>query len=311
MNIHKLEPHPLALTVPEMTDEEYEVLKADIGANGMRDQIILFEDRILDGRHRYRALRELGKLGEELDEKQFAEYNVDMDGDDPLLFVMSKNVKRRHLIPGQLAALAWTKIKPNLKPIGRPKKEDGEKISTVRNNFQTSAKEQISKAAKDAGASPKSAQSFGTLEKESPELSAQVAAGEKSLRQAQREAKEQQRPNPDEYQIDRAYAQLRKVCGPEFYDAVCSGSIRLSSNEVVELAGKTDDDGKTDAAGIRRFKPGLEAGLSYQRTKIAIAGVVTAESRIQLLLDVCDARGGKATVGLDGITIAVSRMGKR
>jgi hypothetical protein len=52
-----LEPHPLASLFPPMGRYEYEELKADILRNGLRMPIVLFEERILDGRNRYRLQR--------------------------------------------------------------------------------------------------------------------------------------------------------------------------------------------------------------------------------------------------------------
>jgi hypothetical protein len=43
-----------------MSELEFEALKRDLDENGQRDPIILFEGKILDGRNRYRACRELG-----------------------------------------------------------------------------------------------------------------------------------------------------------------------------------------------------------------------------------------------------------
>jgi hypothetical protein len=55
-----LEPHPLAGLFPPMGRYEYEELKADILRNGLQMPIVLFEERILDGRNRYRACKEAG-----------------------------------------------------------------------------------------------------------------------------------------------------------------------------------------------------------------------------------------------------------
>jgi ParB-like nuclease domain len=97
------EVHELALVIPEMREDEFEELKADIKAHGIRDQIVTYEGKILDGRHRYKALEELGI---ELTPNFFSEYDPAVDGKSPQAFVLSCNLKRRHLSKGQLAAFA-------------------------------------------------------------------------------------------------------------------------------------------------------------------------------------------------------------
>ena len=66
------EVHELALVIPEMREDEFEELKADIKAHGIRDQIVTYEGKILDGRHRARVLDELGKSH---DPDYFSEYD--------------------------------------------------------------------------------------------------------------------------------------------------------------------------------------------------------------------------------------------
>ena len=97
------EVHELALVIPEMLEDEFEELKADIKAHGIRDQIVTYEGKILDGRHRARVLDELGKSH---DPDYFSEYDPKVDGKSPQAFVLSCNLKRRHLSKGQLAAFA-------------------------------------------------------------------------------------------------------------------------------------------------------------------------------------------------------------
>jgi hypothetical protein len=97
------EVHELALVIPEMREDEFEELKADIKAHGIRDQIVTYEGKILDGRHRARVLDELGKSH---DPDYFSEYDPNVDGKSPQAFVLSCNLKRRHLSKGQLAAFA-------------------------------------------------------------------------------------------------------------------------------------------------------------------------------------------------------------
>jgi hypothetical protein len=88
--------HPAAQLLPEMTPEEYSQLVDDIAAHGQRDPVWLYHGEILDGRHRHRACLELGL------EPRFQEYK----GNDPIDFVISKNLHRRHLTESQRSMVA-------------------------------------------------------------------------------------------------------------------------------------------------------------------------------------------------------------
>jgi hypothetical protein len=82
-----LEFHPLSETFPLMEGVDFEKLKSDIGLNGQREPIVVYQGMILDGRNRYRA--SIG-LGLEPITKPYT-------GSDPLGFVISMNIHRRHL----------------------------------------------------------------------------------------------------------------------------------------------------------------------------------------------------------------------
>jgi ParB-like chromosome segregation protein Spo0J len=88
--------HPAANIFPLMDRRDYELLKADIVTNGLREEIVIYQGCILDGRNRYRACSEAGI------EPTFQEY----EGDDPGAFVLSMNLHRRHLSPSQRAMIA-------------------------------------------------------------------------------------------------------------------------------------------------------------------------------------------------------------
>lgn len=90
--------HPFADIVPPMTPDEFAELKADIKAHGLHEPITLYEGKILDGKHRYRACMALGV--------PFKTRNWRKEDGSPAEYVISENVKRRHLSVGQKAAFA-------------------------------------------------------------------------------------------------------------------------------------------------------------------------------------------------------------
>jgi hypothetical protein len=88
--------HPYADLFPLMGGDELAALAADIAANGLREEIVRHEGKVLDGRNRLKACELAGA------DPRFADY----EGDDPLGFVVSKNLHRRHLDTGQRAMVA-------------------------------------------------------------------------------------------------------------------------------------------------------------------------------------------------------------
>jgi ParB-like chromosome segregation protein Spo0J len=91
-----MEKHELAdLFSPAMSDGEYKNLVEDIRANGLLEPIYVYEGKVLDGWHRYKACLEAGV------EPWFKECQI-----DPVKFWISKNIVRRHLTESQRAAIA-------------------------------------------------------------------------------------------------------------------------------------------------------------------------------------------------------------
>ena len=93
--------HPAAELFPMLSDSALDKLAEDIRANGLQTPIsvVLDQDgewRILDGRNRYEACRRVGV------EPKTCEW----EGGDPIAFVMSMNLQRRHLSESQRAMVA-------------------------------------------------------------------------------------------------------------------------------------------------------------------------------------------------------------
>jgi hypothetical protein len=80
--------HEVAFLFPEMDEAEYWDLRDNIGFNGLREPIWLYQGKIIDGKHRYKACLETGT----------EPYFRDWDGKGSLVeFVVSLNLYRRHL----------------------------------------------------------------------------------------------------------------------------------------------------------------------------------------------------------------------
>ena len=89
--------HPFADEFPYLSDEETLELAQDIEAHGLLHPVVLYQNEILDGRNRLRALAKTNLVNVPVEE---------YTGDDPIGYIVSLNLARRHLTTGQRAALA-------------------------------------------------------------------------------------------------------------------------------------------------------------------------------------------------------------
>jgi ParB-like chromosome segregation protein Spo0J len=88
-------PHPICLLMPSADEDELLNLTDDVRAHGLLVPIVLFEKRILDGRNRAAACETAG----------VAPRYVEFEGtrEEALVFVVSHNLKRRHLTKQAIA----------------------------------------------------------------------------------------------------------------------------------------------------------------------------------------------------------------
>lgn len=88
--------HEYANLFPMMDGQAFRDLVEDVRSNGVREPVVFIDNTILDGRNRYMAARECG-----------IEYpRTEYAGADPLGFVISTNLRRRHLTESQRAMVA-------------------------------------------------------------------------------------------------------------------------------------------------------------------------------------------------------------
>lgn len=91
-----MEFHPIAALFPLLDDDDTDRLAADIGKHGLRNPVVLFEGKILDGRNRYHACLLAGVA---LRTTEFTGTRL-----DAIDFAWSTNRERRHLTSSQAAA---------------------------------------------------------------------------------------------------------------------------------------------------------------------------------------------------------------
>jgi len=96
----KYERHAYSEVFGDMDDESFKALVDDISDNGLKEKIAIFEGKIIDGWHRYKACLEL-------DMQKIPMF--EWEGADPISYVFSRNHHRRHSTPSQ-RALAIAKI---------------------------------------------------------------------------------------------------------------------------------------------------------------------------------------------------------
>jgi hypothetical protein len=163
--------HPLCTLFPRMTDSAFADLKEDIAKNGLRELIVLHDGMILDGGNRYKACIETNT------NPSF----IDFDGDDIVSFVLSANLHRRHLSPGQQAAIVASvhNWEDSCGHGGVRRASDQMSTCSETRDLSTS-----SGRAKVSGASIATQRRADAVAKADPELIKQVVSGSVSLGQA-------------------------------------------------------------------------------------------------------------------------------
>ena len=188
--------HDYANLFPMLDAAGQDALRADVQQHGVREPVIQFEGRILDGRNRYMAARDLG-----LD---FPVAEFDGTAAEALAFVLSTNLHRRHLTESQRAAVAAklanmkqgerTDLEPsaNLQKVSQS--EAAEMLNVSERSVATAKKvidqgaPELVDAVERGDASVSAAAEMVTLSVE--EQAAAVAEGPKAIKAKAREVRE-------------------------------------------------------------------------------------------------------------------------
>lgn len=231
--------HPVAELLPLIRGDAFDELVADVKKNGLRDPIWIDRNGdILDGRNRYAACRAAGV------EPRFQTFG----GDDPIAFIISMNLHRRHLAAGQRAAIA-TELLPHLEKEARARRRATQNNRTAKasspGNRPGSAGESRQHAAKMVGCDPTYVSDAKALKEDAPDLFEEVRAGARTLPEAKREAQARCTPGMftserDDWCTPPAFVEaVRQVFGVIELDP-CSNA---SSDVGARVAWTEEDDG--------------------------------------------------------------------
>lgn len=211
--IEKMEWHPAACIFPMLSDDQLQELANDIREFGLREQVVLFGGKVLDGRNRWKACEIAGvkpRTREFVGTEQEA-----------LAYVWSTNVQRRHLNSGQVsialakrekldadyaAAIEATR-KAAAKNKGGDRKSKLQKIVTPKSASEKQAASTDHKLAESAGTNRTYVNKARKIVEQAPELASKVERGEMTLSQASTELRRTEKRN----ELDAKAAVVKKA----------------------------------------------------------------------------------------------------
>ena len=172
-----MQAHSVANLFPMMNNDEYAALVADIHQHGQREPIWLLDNQILDGRNRWQACCDLGI------QPITREYTGPTDMAALVGFVVSLNLKRRHLDKGQLAFVALD--------IEKALAEEAKARQGARNDIteifpESRAGEARAQAAEIVGTNAHYVSDAKKIAQQAPDLAEQVKRGAISLPEAKK-----------------------------------------------------------------------------------------------------------------------------
>ncbi|AXC50043.1 hypothetical protein DRW48_10380 [Paracoccus suum] len=236
--------HDYANLFPMLDAAAQDRLRDDIRQFGVREPIVLFNGRILDGRNRYMAARDLGL------EFPVADYaGTDAEA---LAYVLSTNLHRRHLTESQRAAVAAKLAnmpqgaRTDLEPSANLRKVSTAEAATMLNVGTRTV--EAAKAVLDHGA---------------PELAAQVESGEVAVSAAAEVAR---LPGAEQAEVVAAGPQAVKARAKTIRDERKAKSTTANPHPTRALTREALTD---DLAGLREENAELRSKLVAAEARIA------------------------------------------
>lgn len=179
-----LTPHPLCDAFPQMQEAELADLCQSVArAYDASQPVVLYEGKILDGRHRYLAAQRAG----------VAAPTVEFEGDlaAAVRYVEDRNLRRRSLTASQRAMVAAA-----LEPYYARAAKERQRQGVAKLPHPQEAGKARSAAARAAQVSERYVQDAKKIAARSPEVAAQVRGGAVSIPEAKRGLKQRQAAGP-------------------------------------------------------------------------------------------------------------------
>lgn len=292
--------HEFAKKMPTMTAEEERELQDHIDKHGQIEDVVLYEGKILDGRHRAKVC---AKLGKKLRYIKFDELPKSVREAGPLAFVIAKNLKRRHLTTRQRSMIAAeleelfakeTKERESARKKGLASNEASQR------NGEVVRGKSAERAAAVMGVSRASVERAKKLKAESPAKFEQVKAGKITVGKA---AADQSKTDKKKAALEAAYARIEKVCGKGFGDLVRHKSRLPKPGNVLGFADQLDTEMKAQQGLI-------ELGWPLKKAQLFRAKNLTKRHTIQDLMNKAASAGFSLSIDIDGWHFDVTRTKK-
>lgn len=201
--------HPAAELFPLIEGDEFDQLVADIDTNGLLEPVWVMPDgALLDGRNRVKACV---KTSTPIQTRTY-------EGSDPIGFVLSLNLKRRHLTTGQRAMLALqveSLIAVEAKSRQGTRTDlKGANIPADLRECSRRERESAEQAAKSVGTSGRAVAQAKRIQQEAPDLAEKVQTGELALDRADRIVRDREtakKQMSQERALQREFAKGNKV----------------------------------------------------------------------------------------------------
>lgn len=110
LDVFSMPVHQAAEVFPMLSPDELQELAEDIAANGLVHPLVVKDGVLIDGRNRREACR-IAKVQPK---------TMELNGQDPVAYILSSNISRRHMTKGQ-RAMAVAMIAPGPEKGGRGK----------------------------------------------------------------------------------------------------------------------------------------------------------------------------------------------